>query len=154
MQLWSIDWGVHLPSVYMYILWYVKIIQCNGVACSYGQLSRGSICLQYICAFCDMWKLFSVIVLYAAIVNWLGVHLHSVYMCILLYLTLIWCNGLAYSYGQLTGGSICLQYICAFYYIWNLYGVMVLHTAVVDWWGVPSAFSIYVHSPVSETYMV
>ena len=32
-----------------------------------------------------------------------GVHLPLVYMCILLYVKLMWCNGLVCSYGGLTG---------------------------------------------------
>ena len=46
--------GVHLPLVYMWIVPYVKLIWCNGLACTYGQLTGRSICHQYICAFCYM----------------------------------------------------------------------------------------------------
>ena len=47
----------------MYILLYMKLMQCSGVAEIYGQLEEevGSVC-------------------------------HG-YMCILLYMTLIWCSG-------------------------------------------------------------
>ena len=41
--------------------------------------------------------------LHAAMVDW-GVHLTLVYMCIALCVKLMWCNGLACSYGQLQGG--------------------------------------------------
>ena len=78
-------------------------------------------------------KLICVMVFQTSMLDWRrGVHLPSVYMCILLYVKLIWCNGLAFSYDRLTGGSICLQYVCALSYVSNLCGVMVLHVAMVD----------------------
>ena len=79
-----------------------------------------------------MWNLFNVMVFHAPMVIWGGVNLPSVFMCILWYVKLIWCNGLACTYGQLTGGSICLWYICALSHVWNLCGVMILHAAMVD----------------------
>ena len=172
--------------------------RCNDVAWIYGQLVGGqsvidpcytvtphkSICQQYRCAFSYMWNLFGVIVLYAAMVNWLGVHLLAVEMCILLYVKLIWCNGLPCTYGHLRG-SIFHQYLCAFSNMWNWFGEMVLHAPMVDWLGVylplvylcivlcvkhmwcndlacsygwlpggPSACGIYVHFPICETYEV
>ena len=51
-------------------------------------------------------------------------------MCILLYVKLIWCNGLACSYGQF--GDICLQYISALSYVSDLCGVMVLQRSMLD----------------------
>ena len=83
------------------------------------------------------------------------------YMCILLYVKLIWCNGAAWIFCHL-GWSIChgdmwiLLYvkligcksvawiyawleglsaigICAFCYRWNLFGVMVLHRSMLIW---------------------
>ena len=122
--------------------------RCNGVAWIDGQLAGGqsvidpcytvtphkSICWQYRCAFSYMWNLFGVIVLYAAMVNWLGVHLPAVEMCMLLYVKCIWCNGFPCTYGHLRG-SIFHQYLCAFSYMWNWFGVMVLHASMVDWWG-------------------
>ena len=75
------------------------------------------------------WNLFGVVVLHGSIVNWMrgqgsvmkiiwcnglpvihaqltgrGGHLPSVYMCILLYVKLVWYNHLVCTYGQLTGG--------------------------------------------------
>ena len=54
---------------------------------------------------------------------------------------LLWCNGLTCSYGQLVGGSIYFQFICALSYMQNLFGVMALHAAMVNL-GDPSACSI------------
>ena len=51
-------------------------------------------------------------VLHAAMVNWWGVYLPSIYMCIALYVKLIWCNGLACSYGQLRGVHLLAMYMC------------------------------------------
>ena len=55
-------------------------------------------------------------------------------MCILLYVKLIWCSGIPYIYGQLEGSTSSLS-ICAFCYIWNLFGVGVFHRSVIDWRG-------------------
>ena len=42
--------------------------------------------------------------------------------------------------------------ICAFFYMWNLFGVVVLHRSVVDW-GVHLPW-VYVHSSISDTDLV
>ena len=57
MQLWSIGGWVHLLSVYMCIVLYVKLIWCNGLACSYGQFGGPSTCSIYVhCPMCqNMW---------------------------------------------------------------------------------------------------
>ena len=54
------------------------------------------------------------------------------YMCILLYVKLIWCSGIPYIYGQLEGGTSALG-ICAFCYMLNLCGVVVFHRSIVNW---------------------
>ena len=106
-------------------------------------------------------------VLHAAMVHW-GVHLPLVYMCIVLYVKLIWCNGLACSYGQL-GGSICLQYICTLSYesklMWcngfaEIYarsamrcakcGLAILQASMLD--GGINLPWVYVHCAIYETY--
>ena len=38
-------------------------------------------------------------------------------MCILLYVKLIWCSGIPYTYGQLGGGYICPKYMCIVLYV-------------------------------------
>ena len=100
-------------------------------------------------------------VFHTSIVNWSGANIYPEYMCILLYVKLIWCNSIPYIYGQLEG-YICLQYmcivlyvkhiwcngipyiygqlewgvhvswVCAFCYMWNLLGVMVFHRSMVN----------------------
>ena len=148
MHLWPIDWGwLHLPSVYMCILLYVKLIWCNGFACTYARLKGGSICLWYICALSYVSNWFAVMVVQTSMLEWggpsdvsiyvhspicglactygqltRGVHLPLVYMCIVLCVKLMWCNGLVCSYGWLNGG--------------------------------PSPCSIYVDSLMCETYLV
>ena len=54
------------------------------------------------------------------------------YMCILLYMKCIGCNGFAWIYGQLAGGPSAMG-TCAFCYILNLLGVMVLQGSMVNW---------------------
>ena len=56
-------------------------------------------------------------------IDW-GVKLPLVYMCIVLYVKLIWYNGLACTYDQLRG-VICLWYICVLSYVSNLCGLMI-----------------------------
>ena len=58
------------------------------------------------------------------------------YMCILLYMKLMWCSGFPEIYACLEGvESVCHDDlgICAFYYICNCFGVVVLHTSIVNW---------------------
>ena len=58
------------------------------------------------------------------------------YMCILLYVKLIWCNGMPYiccQYG-VSGVDVSSVY-CAFCYMWIFFGVMVFHRCIVNWSG-------------------
>ena len=106
-----------------YILLYVTLIWCSGVSEIYGQFGgRG------ICAFFFMWHWFSVVVFQRSMVNW-GIICHG-YMCILLYVKLIWCSGVPEIYGQLGGTST--MGICAFFYMWNLFGVVVFQRSMVN----------------------
>ena len=43
----TIDWGVHLPSIYMYCT--TSSSGCSSMQCICAQLTGGSICLLYIC---------------------------------------------------------------------------------------------------------
>ena len=63
------------------------------------------------------------------------------YMCILLYVKLLWCSSIPYIYGWLEEGTSALS-ICAFCYMWNVFGVVVFHTSMVNWSGGTSALSI------------
>ena len=60
-----------------------------------------------------MLNLYSVVVFHTCKVNW---RRGPWYMCIVLYVKLIWCSGIPYSYGQLEGGTSALH-ICAFCYM-------------------------------------
>ena len=161
MDLWSIGGGggVKLPWVYVHCTIY-ELIWCNGFPDIYAWLKEGvgSICHQYICAFFNMWNWFGVMVLHVPLVDWPGVHLPSIYMCIICHqyicaFSYMWnlCGVMVLHAAMVDWGSICLQYICGLSYVWNLCGVMVLHAAMVDCKGA-SAFGIYVHSPICETY--
>ena len=56
------------------------------------------------------------------------------YMCMLLYVKLIWCSGFPEIYALLGGMSAFS--ICAFFYMWNLCGVVVFQTSMLNWgWG-------------------
>ena len=48
----------------------------------------------------------------------------------------------------------CILSICTFYYMCNLFGVMVFQRSIANWiWGVDVS-SVYVHSAICETYLV
>ena len=61
-----------------------------------------------ICAFCHTRHLFGVVVLHRSLVNWEYICLQ--YMCILLYVNLIWCSGFPEIYAQLEEG-VCLPLV-------------------------------------------
>ena len=68
-----------------------------------------------------MSNLFSVVVLQRSMLKWMSV-VESVcngYMCILLYVQLIWCSGFPEIYAGLEEGveSICHGYMCIFLYV-------------------------------------
>ena len=109
-HLWSIGgWGLW----YMCILLYVKLLWCSSILYIYGQLEGGRSALS-ICAFCYMLNLFSVVVFHRSMGNW---RRGPWYMCILLYVKLIWCSGIPYIYGQLEEGYICPKYMCDLLYV-------------------------------------
>ena len=101
---------------YMCILLSVRLFWCSGIPYIYCQLEVGTSALS-ICAFCDMLNVFAVVVFHTSMVNW---RRGPWYMCILLFVKLIWCSSIPYIYGQLEGGLVggtSAQSICAFSYM-------------------------------------
>ena len=174
-DLWSIV-GVHLPWVYVH----------------------SSICETYMLQWysIDLWPIGggALVYLHSAIsetylVQWYSIDPWSIgggryicpgYMCILLYVKLIWCSGFPQIYGLLEEGYICPGYMCILLHvklIWcsgipqiqgqleqgvhsyicillyheTLFGVVVLYRAMVNW---RRRALVYVHSAISETYLV
>ena len=84
------------------ILLHVKLIWCSGLPEIYGGL--GGMSAMDICAFFSVWNLFGVVVFQRCMVNW-GVYICHGYMCILLYVKLIWCGGVPEICGWLPGGQ-------------------------------------------------
>ena len=73
------------------------------------------------------------------------------YICILLYVKLIGCNGVAWMYGWLEGVCLPWVYLHSFY-MWNLLGVMVKH-GCIEGGSICHWLSAFVdHSSISETY--
>ena len=133
-----------------------------------------------ICAFCYVLNIFSVVVFHTSMVSW---RRGPWYMCILLYVKLLWCSSIPYIYGQLEGGTSALSMsafcyvlnictavvfhtsmvnwmrgtsalsICAFCYMLNIFSVVVLHRSMVNSRS-PSGALVYVHSAICETYSV
>ena len=58
--------------------------------------------------------------------------MYSLYMCILLYVIVIWCNSISKIYCYMWRGR-CILSICAFCYMWNLFDVTVFHRTIVNW---------------------
>ena len=56
------------------------------------------------------------------------------YMCMLLYMKLIWCSGVPEIYGQLEEGvgSVCNGYMCILLYV-KLICLVVFHRCIVNW---------------------
>ena len=81
----------------MCILLYVKLIQYSGIPQIYGQLEEEGF---GICAFWYMWNIFGVVVFHRSMVNW---RRGPWYMCILLYVKLMWCSGIPQISGPLEG---------------------------------------------------
>ena len=95
--------GSYICPEYMCILLYVKLIWCSAIPYIYGQL-EGSTSALSICAFCYMLNLFGVGVFHRSMIDWRGYKCPR-YMCILLYVKLIWFIGIPYIYGQLEEGG-------------------------------------------------
>ena len=74
----------------MCILLYVKLIWCSGIPYICGQLEGGTPAMG-ICSFCYMLNLCGVVVFHRSMVNW---RRGPWYVCILLYVKLIWCSGI------------------------------------------------------------
>ena len=107
---------------------------------------RSAIC---ICALCYIWNLFGVLVCKRYMLNWrrgwgkstmafyymwnwFCVWVCHGYMCIVYYVRLMGCNGVAWIYGQLAGGQSVIG-ICAYCCIWNIFSVMVFQTCMLNW---------------------
>ena len=186
----KLNWEVHLPSIYMHcprsssgcssmqgiyaqmtggsiFPLYICIVLDLAVGVAgmqdiYAQMSGGSICLQYIDIVLDI--AVGVVVCKISMLEWLGVHLPSIYMhCptsisgfsiiqgIYAWLTgkgHMKCNGIQGIYTLLTGWSICLLYIGI---VLDLaVGVVVCKASVLNWLG-GHLSSIYMHCPRSSS---
>ena len=134
-----------------------------------------------ICAFCYMWNVYGVAVFHTNIVNCRGIHLPES-MCILLYVNHILCSDIPSIYSQFEWRATSAISICALCYMWNLFGVVLLHRSMVNWrrgdlgtcafcyrWNFFSVVifhaymvnwrgvllpSVYVHSAIYETILV
>ena len=89
--------GVYISTWYMCILLYIKLIWCSGIPYIYGQLEEGAmvymhsgICETYMVQwyFINVWSI-------------VGGYMCHGYMCILLYVKLIWCSGITWMYDQM-----------------------------------------------------
>ena len=108
--------GEHWPQVYICILLYMKLIQCSGVAQIYGHLeeAEGGVCLPWVYVHSAIYENYSV--QWCCLDLWFiggGGYIYLRYMCILLYVKLIWCGGVAQIYGPLeeVEGGVSLPWV-------------------------------------------
>ena len=100
------------------------------------------------------------------------------YMCILLYVKLIWCSGIPQIYGQMEEGALVYVHsaICGIYLVWwcsidlwligggyicPKYICILLYVKLILCGGIPQIYGqmeqgalVYVHSAIYETYVV
>ena len=140
-----IDWGVHLPSIYMHCP--RSSSGCSSMQGIYAWLTGGSICLLYICIVLDLavgvavckasvlnwlreghagWMCNAVF--NASMLDWLGVHLPSIYM---------------HCPRSSSGGSG-MQDICAWLTGEGYMKCNVFRASMLNYWD-PSAFYIQGH---------
>ena len=115
-----INWRRYICPQYMWIVLYINHMWCSGIPYIYGQLEWQ--------AFCCIWNVFSVVVFHRSIVNW---RRGAWYMCMLLSVKLCWWSSISYMYDQLAEISVLSK--CALCYMWNIFGVVVLHRSIVNW---------------------
>ena len=90
---------------------------------------------------------FGVAVFKASLLNCRGAICHG-YMCIVLYMKLIWCNGFAEIYAQLEERGQSDKGICPLFYIYRSamtcakFGIAVWKASMLNW-GCQSAMGIY-----------
>ena len=118
----------------MCILLYVKLLGCNSLTWIYGQLGGPSdMCICIILLYVKLSGCNGVSWIFDLLVGGLS----AMGICIIqLYVKLTGCNSFAWIYAWLEGLSdIGIYALC---YMWNLFGVMVLHRSMLIWrrgWG-------------------
>ena len=101
----QLEGGYNGPG-YMCILLHVKHIWCSGIPQIYGLMEDGALVYLH-SPICDTY-----------LVQWYYMDLWSIgggrpfYICILLYLKLIWCSGITQIYGQLEQGGLGIYAFC------------------------------------------
>ena len=89
---------------------------------------------------------------------WLEGVMSATYMCIVLYMKLIWCSGFQKVIAWLEEGVAIYQIWTHFeiYTIWNWFGVMVFQRSMLNWRRVGGVNLpwVYVHWAIYETYLV
>ena len=119
----------------------MTLLWCNGIPYIHCLLELG-IHVSSVYVHSVMWILFGVKIFHISIVNWSVGEMYPKCMCILLHVKLIWCNGIPLIYWQLEWGYMYPHYICVFWYMCHLCGVMVFSISIVNWSGGTSIFSI------------
>ena len=74
-------------------------------------------------------------------------------MCIMLYMKVIWCNAIPYSYVELEWGYMYPQYMCILLYVIVIWCISISEIYCQLEFGVDVS-SIYVHSAICDTYLV
>ena len=122
MHLCSIDWGVHLPSIYMHCPRYSSGFSSMQGICA--QLTGEDLCWIALCYA----NIFGVAVCKASVLNWLG-RTSWLHCAMLIYLVKQYSMHLC----SIDWGSICLLYICIILDLAR--GVAVCKASVLYWLG-------------------
>ena len=92
-------------------------------------------------------------VFHRSIVSSSGEYMYLQYMCIMLYVKVIWCNGIPYIYFQLEWGYMYPPYMYILLCVKLMWcnGISEIYCQLE--WGVDVS-SVYVHSVIYDTYVV
>ena len=123
MYLCSIDWEVHLPSIYMHCPRFSN--GCSSMQGIYACLTGGSNCLLYIGIVRDL--VVGVVVCKASMLEWLGVHLSSI--CMHCPRSSSGCSSMQGICSQFSGEDLCWIALCYA----NIFGAAVFNASMLAW---------------------
>ena len=146
---------------YMCILLNVELMQCSGMPQIYGQLEQGAL-LCILSGICETY-----------LVQWYSIDLWSSggdgpwYMCILLYVQLMWCSGIPQIYAHMEGVHLPQVYVhSALFGTYGqqgpCYASFLVYVKLIWCSGIPQIYGqlqrrwalVYVHSAICATYVV
>ena len=112
-------------------------VWCSGIQGIYAQLTGGGVglpCIYVHCAICARSAKFGVAVFKASMLDWLGGgSICNGYICIVLCMRCIWCDGFPEIYAQLEEGGVNLPWVYVHCAISAKCGVVVFKAPMLNW---------------------